>query len=273
MTVCIATLADVGKSLVMVCDAMLSGIDFSGDRVAYKLYPLTEAWWVMVAGDDITHIVPVIEEVTLRLAVLTAATNTLAYVERVVVESYQKVRMQHAGDLVLAPIGVTLERFWQDSDLFQGYLTERLASVDLGCQFLVAGFDWAGDGHIFTVENPGIARNHDLAGWASIGNGAMTATSTLLYYSVNYTMELARALYHTCEAKFMSETAPGVGKHTVVKIMNAGTGGKTPSELSEEFIARIREDWDKFGRPRAPKSALDGIGVLLREGGFTPSSK
>jgi len=223
----------------------------------------------MVAG-DITHVAPIIDAATLALLGLSDATNTLSLVERALVVAYQSVRMQYAKDLVLAPIGMTMEALERNSER-QG-LTEKLERVDLGCQLLVAGFDWAGDGHIFTVENPGIGHNHDLAGWASIGSGAFSAISTLLHHSVNHEMELARVLYHVCEAKFMAESAQGVGRHTVVKVLNATTPIQAPSELSEDFIATIRSDWEKEGRPRVPKSTLDGIRLLLRKGSFAGSA-
>jgi 20S proteasome alpha/beta subunit len=274
MTVCIAALADVGKSVVMACDTMLSGSDFSGDKVAFKLYPLSDRfhWWAMVSGDDITHIVPIIEAATLNLLGLSGSSNDRATVERAVVAAYQDVRTRYAEDLVLAPIGMTMET-WRSCPEWQGHLVEKLEGVDLGCQLLVAGFDWVGDGHIFTVENPGVAKNHDFAGWASIGSGAYSAIGTLLYHSVNYEMQLARVLYHVCEAKFMAESAPGVGKHTVVKILNSTMPVKQPSELSEDFIAKIRNDWEREGRPRVPTGTLAGIQMLLKNGSFGESTQ
>lgn len=272
MTVCIAALADVGKSLAMACDSMLSSAELSGDRVAYKLYPLSDRfqWSAMVAADDLTHVVPVIEAAILALIGLSDSTNNLTEIERAVVTAYQGVRMQYAEDSVLSPIGMTMESIRQNP---VGHLAERVERVDLGCQFLVAGFDWAGDGHIFTVEHPGVARNHNVSGWASIGSGAYSAISTLLHHSVNYEMELARVLYHVCEAKFMAESAGGVGKHTVVKVLNAATPVKAPSELSEDFIAAIRSDWEKEGMPRVPKSTLAEIRTLLEKGSFGGSVK
>jgi hypothetical protein len=209
MTVCIAALADVGKSLVMACDSMLSTIEFSGDKVAFKLYPLSDRfhWWAMIAADDLSHVVPIIDAATLRLLDLSDANNTVAHTERAVVAAYQDVRTQYAQDFILVPIGLTMQDLKEHRP--DNSLVDELNSVDLRCQVLVAGFDRDGDGHIFSVENPGIGKNHDPVGWASIGAGGYSATSTLLHHSVNFEMELARVLYHVCEAKFMSESAAG----------------------------------------------------------------
>jgi 20S proteasome alpha/beta subunit len=274
MTVCVAALADVGKSIVLACDSMLSGGEFSGDKVAHKLYPLSGQfhWCAMAAGDDITHIAPVIDGAVLGLLGLTDVTNTAENVERTVVAAYQNVRIRHAEDMVLAPIGMTMESFLQKTE-WQNNLVDELRAVDLGCQVLVAGFDWTGDGHIFTVEHPGIVRNHDFSGWASIGNGAYSAISMLLFHSVSYDMELARVIYHVCEAKFMAESAPGVGKHTVVKVMKPDMLVATPSELSSDCISKIRDEWESQGKPRIPTSALDGIREILETHPFGKLSK
>ena len=264
MTVCTAALGDLGKSLVLACDSMLSIPDASGDRVAFKLYPLTDRyqWWVMIAADDVTHIVPIIEAAVLGMLNLTDETNTRENVERIFVAAYQKIRLRYAEDLILSPLGVTFDQFI-DSAEWQARFTEDLLAVNLGCEFLVAGFDWNGDGYIFSVEHPGIVRNHNVTGYASIGVGAYSAVSMLLHHSVNYEMELARVLYHVCEAKFMAESAPGVGKHTVVKIATS-TGRMDAYEASTELIGGIRTAWEREGKPRVPSGFVEHLRNTLK---------
>jgi hypothetical protein len=266
VTVCIAALADVGKSLILACDSMLSTGEFSGDKIALKLYPLTDRfqWWAMISADDIGHIVSVIDAATLKLLDLSDSNNTVTHVERAVVAAYQGVRAQYAEDLVLVPIGLTTQDLKQQKQP-DSALMDELRRVDLGCQFLVAGFDWAGDGHIFTIEHPGIARNYDPVGCAAIGSGANAAISTLFHHSVNHEMDRARVLYHVCEAKFMAESAVGVGKHTVVKVVGGQFGASDPYQLSEEFISGIRTSWEQEGKPRIPSKLTGEIESLLRK--------
>lgn len=243
---------------------MLSIPEASGDKVAAKLYPLTDRfqWWVMIAADDITHVVPVVEAAVLGMLGLTDSSNTYQNVERIFVSAYQSVRSQFAEDLVLAPIGLNFEelknRGWEQN------LVDRLDSVNLGCEFLVAGFDWSGDGYIFSVGHPGIARNHNVTGYAAIGVGAYNAIGTFLHHSINYEMDLARILYHACEAKFMAESAPGVGKHTVVKVATA-SGTMDAFEASKEFVAVIRTAWEKDGQPRVPSGIIDELRRQLQK--------
>ena len=109
MTVCIAALADAGQSLVLVSDSMLSSTEVSGDRIAYKYFPLSDRyqWWAMVAADDITHVMPVIESALPELLTMTDRTNTCGRVERAMVSAYQRVRRAYAQDLILSPLDLT----------------------------------------------------------------------------------------------------------------------------------------------------------------------
>jgi len=247
MTVCIAALADLGKSLVLVCDSRLSAGEVSGDRAANKMFPLSDQfqWWAMVSANDITQVPSVLDAVVHSLFRVSDSTNTAAIVERCVLEAYMAIRMRYAADLVLSPIGFTVERFLANSERHPD-LKEKLSAVDLGCELLVAGFDFAGDGFIFTVEHPGDVRSHTFAGWASIGSGANEAINSLLRHSVNYTMELPRVLWHACESKFRAELSEGVGRHTVVKVAD-GAGKMDAYEASEALIDNIRGAWERGG--------------------------
>jgi hypothetical protein len=266
MTVCIAALADLGKSLVMVCDSMLSSGDFSGDRIANKMYPLSDCfqWWALVAASDVTRIPSLVDAVIRRLLSLSDSTNTVETVERAAVEAYQSVRTRYAADLVLSPIGLTMEQFVNRGE-WHPQLAQQLAAVNLGCEVLVAGFDFAGDGSIFTVEHPVIVRNHNLAGWTSIGSGSYSAIGTLLHHSVNYSMELPRVLYHACEAKFMAESADGVGKHTVAKVASGAYGKMDAYEASEALIRNIRTAWERDGKPRVPAGVIEHLADDLKK--------
>jgi hypothetical protein len=265
MTVCIAALADVGQSLVLACDGKLSAESFSADDVAMKMYPLTPQqfqWWALVAG-SIAHVIPVLERAEHKLIHLTDASNTRETVERAVLESYQEVRKQLAEDEVLSPVGMSWELLSASPSLMPT-VSEKLAQVNLGCEFLIAGFDWSGSGYISSIANPGTVKNHNMCGYEAIGTGSYSALAALMHHSVNQEMGLARVLYHVCEAKFMAESADGVGKTTHVKV----AWGKTKmdaSELSQGFIAGLRNAWEKEGRPRVPSGLLAEIDGHIRK--------
>lgn len=264
MTVCIAALADAGKSLVLVSDSMLSTVEVSGDKIANKYFPLSDRyqWWAMIAAEDVTHVMPIIEAALPLLLRMTDETNTCDYVERTMIAAYKYVRLRYAEDLVLAPIGLTLDEL--KNGLWNSELIGRLNDVNLGCEFLIAGFDWSGHGYVFSIEHPGIARNHNVTGYAAIGSGAFGAISSLLFQSLNYEMELAKVLYHVCEAKFMAESAIGVGRHTHVKVAKSG-GRMDPYELSDQLMTAIRGDWEEYGKPRVPQGTIERLRHYLVE--------
>ena len=150
-------------------------------------------------------------------------------------------------------------------------LSAEIRQVSIGCQFLDGGLDWAGDAQIFTVDD-GVAYRQTMVGWAVIGSGAHNALASLMFQEVNSEMDLATAIYHACEAKFMSEAAPGVGQHTNVVIVDPGFSVKE-SELSDSVKALIRGDWEKEGRPRIPAHTLTGLrGILQRRNAPTQSA-
>ena len=114
MTVCIAGMADVGKSLVLSCDSMISTGAFSGDHIAFKLYPLAAAtgiWSAMMCGNDISQVSPVVQEANERLVRIRGDSITADAVGRAFADAYQAVRRTKVQDQLLSPLGLTLERF------------------------------------------------------------------------------------------------------------------------------------------------------------------
>jgi len=272
MTVCIAALADLGRSMVMACDSMLSAGEYTGDAIADKMYPLSSQfqWWAMVSGGGVIHMPTVISAIVHKLFSLSVSTNTAENVQRWVAEAYQDVRSRHAEDMILSPLKITLEDF-KSKKKWNPRIVEKLTAVELGCQLLVAGFDFSGEGCIFSVQDPGTVWDYGTVGWASVGNGYRNAEASLMYHSVNYKMELPLVLYHTCEAKFMAESAEGVGRHTVVKIAS-GRGRMNSVSLSEEFIDHIRHAWEIDGRPKVPRGYIDHLKKTLRYSSTTEAT-
>lgn len=263
MTVCVAGMAEAGKSLVLSCDSMISTGDFSGDHVAFKLYPLaapTGVWSAMMCGDDISHVWPVIQAANDRLIAIQADLLTSEAVGRAFAGAYQAVRRAYAQDQVLSSFDITIEQFRADGPRIFGDSYREVAGdltrVDLGCQFLVAGFDRDGDGHILEIDNPGVVKNHDPVGFWAIGSGAQSALGILFFHSMRGDLPLSQVLYHICEAKFTAETALGVGKHTTVRVLTHDSKEWDHTELSDDLIGNIRRVWEHDGRPRVPPLAI-----------------
>jgi hypothetical protein len=247
MTVCIAAKADMGKSLVLACDQWLSNT-YVGGNVADKLFPLSNMykWWALTAGHKIVHISTVIDAaIHSLLRISNPLDNTEEIVQRCVLEGYRFVRQRHATDLVLAPIGLTYDYFITNLASCPEE-KQRIEEVDLCCTLLVAGFDFAGDAFIFTVENPGIVESYSYSGWWAIGDGSKHVMEPMLVNSVNWKMDLATVLYMVCVAKFRSEVEPTVGKDSNIKV-EVSTGKMNPKELPREQIDNIRNVHNQYG--------------------------
>lgn len=129
-------------------------------------------------------------------------------------------------------------------------LCRDIEDVHLKADFLVHGYDPNGYPHIFTVEHPTLTKEYGRIGFWAIGSGQHSALSILFFHKYNARMPFHEAVYHICEAKFMAESALGVGKDTVLGVLRSdGTG----CILRGDELKPIRQLWERKGQPRLPK--------------------
>lgn len=141
-------------------------------------------------------------------------------------------------------------------------LMEKISSIQLQCQFLVCGFDSDRKGHIFSVTDPGVARFEDIPGFSAIGSGLYRAMSSLFYYPYSTYSSEAIAFYHVCEAKFMAESAMGVGSETLVFRF---IGNNSYKPLFDASMESIKQMWRKEGSPRLPSKAEEKMEEILKK--------
>ena len=263
MTVCIAAICDGGKSIVMAMDRMISTGYVSAD-VALKGVKVHRFWLGMYAGNNITRIDSIIDSVAVSLQSRDAPpTPGVAQVEDIFTASVQHETRSEAVAKILGVYGHTMETFLtkgreQFGDTVFADMKREIDDVTVDCQFLVAGFSPRTqpvdmEARLFAVIPPGTADSYTPVGFWSIGSGAHSALSSLMFHGHQASTPHGLGLYHVCEAKFMAESAMGVGKTTVVAVFkNDGSMGY----LSQQNVARIRAVWEKKGKPRIPK----GIG-------------
>src|SRR5205823_14077859 len=102
-------------------------------------------------------------------------------------------------------------------------LHSEIRSLRLGCD--VSGYGFDSRAHIVRVSEPGKITFENEIGFAAIGSGWYSAISTLFFHSVSRSDDVWEVLYHVLEAKFMAESAPGVGMDTHCEIL--GENGET----------------------------------------------
>jgi hypothetical protein len=277
MTVCIAAICSGAKRIVAVSDQQVSTFDFSADNQATKISIICKNWWLMWSADDVLKIPPLIESIK---NYLWGDNRTVEEVSRALSSAYQKQIKQEAENRYLARFGMTMESFLAEGknqlteESFESF-RDRIEQIKLGCEIMAYGFDPKGAPHILVLKDPGTVDfcGPNTSSFKAIGTGGYRAESTLYFHKVSWTMHETLAVYHVCEAKFMAESALGVGKSTVGMILQS-EGGLV--FLNSKAIDKIRSLWEKKGKPKVHKStskivsgiintALDETRATMRE--------
>jgi 20S proteasome alpha/beta subunit len=269
MTVCIAGL--FSKHIVTIYDSKISLPNFSGDYLMQKADPIHPNWVAMVAGEDITAAVPIWNRVRKKLGfeVSTGAPKpeekSLEEVVRAFIASFQEYRKQEIEDRFLTQHNLTVERFTNEGKKLLGIslftnVWNQTTSFEVKCNFLVAGFDKQKGAHLFTIEDPGIYANYDSPGFWAIGSGQEQALSSIFSAEVSANPTFETLMYDLCAAKFMAESTDGVGKATNVLVHEFG---QHPKFYDDTAMEKLREIWEKEGKPRRPAKAEELVKSLL----------
>ncbi len=219
MTVCLATLCDLGRAIVLVADKMVGKVYIEAEMEITKLQLIHPLWFMMLSGDDISPLFDLADRA--RDELIPTKDAPLETVMEVMQRNYELVRMKRAEATYLKPIGWTIQRFNQEGHaLMPNYevIQSRLAEYELGLEVLVAGFDkkLAPPGKIFTMSsaNKGIPIRCDIPAFAAIGSGATVAEYMMFYRDVSQKLPVRAAVYYALEAKYFGEQASGVSVAT-----------------------------------------------------------
>jgi hypothetical protein len=258
MTVCIAAISRKDNRIVTASDFMLSNEYMSADTRTIKGEPVGRSgkWLAMFSGN------PSVQAVVLKLANenLSAdksetSTEVLAAIEN----AFRETLKRKIDAELLSPYGIDRETFLQRGQAWLGErefsdLLYQLRTTRLETSFLVAGFEPNQQPRIFSVTDPGVSQSHDSIGFHAIGSGNLRALGSL-FTTYDYDAELTtdQLVYRVCEAKFLSESALGVGKRTIINIVDSD--GKHEG-LFPELVDKVRNIWSQKGRPPIPDEGL-----------------
>jgi hypothetical protein len=228
MTICIAAICNENTTIVAAFDHMLSSSWISADSIGgFKFIPLGGTWGAMVAADDVTEAEPITEKVKQRM---TQERRSIAQMESLFKDAYVSERQSRAESQILGVYGLTMDRF-----VSKGYkemggrvfyeLCTQIQKVRLSCQFLIVGFDDKYKPQLSVIDDTGIASRFTKIGFAAIGCGAPNALGNLYLHEYQKRFSPDLAVYLVSEAKFMAESAPGVGKKTTIIKMNSTPDG------------------------------------------------
>ena len=258
MTTCIAAITQ-RFFIVTASDTRLSfGGSYSTDGVL-KDEGVHREWGALVAGDDISHAPFVIEEAK-RL--LRGQSGELNVVKDAFRKAYQSCRSESITDSLLATFEMSIDEFKKRAskqlhpEVFAD-ISIRMRNFNLGCTFMVYGFDDNVQPHIFTVRKPGRVESFDKPGFWAIGAGASSALSTLSVLKQHPDRcAVEETIYNVLAAKYSSESASDVVPETWVWIKRNGCDGFSGSVAWEKEVKAL---WESEGRPRTLPSAVQAI--------------
>ena len=265
MTVCIAATATErllsGKiPLIVTASDQMVGTGFSSaDEAMVKLEPFHKDWSAMIAANDLSQYVPIIERARANFR---GKPNTLLMARTAFKRAYQQHVSEKAVDEVLGRFGLDMDTFRKTGLRQFGEsefraLCDDIKQVSAECKFLVFGYDKDHTPHIFTVENPGIDEVQDKPGYCAIGAGQYAAEPVLTLFNQNEECTLRQSIINVCCAKFMAERVPGVGKSTHLFVKRQGY--PMYGYVGMDIVKEIRKAWELDGCPRVPTGILERL--------------
>jgi hypothetical protein len=167
----------------------------------------------MFAGNDISPVQPIVESVKSELL-------NSAMTRKNVIDAFKRAFQAEivgiAETAVLSRFGMSMIDFRREGlanfgrELFT-QLAFEIKNVELDLIFLIFGYENKVP-HIFTVQSHGEASHYDVPGFWAIGSGQMAALGALFNTQVPLVYQsLTNVLALMCQAKFVAESAPGVG--------------------------------------------------------------
>lgn len=264
MTVCIAALSRQDNVVITVSDMMLSDDWTSHETDAMKLNPIgpKNRWVCLYSGDPTMRHKVIIEHLASCFA--ENGDDTAEGVSRAVERSFRDTLKAEIEGRALSRFGLDRQAFLERGLEFFGpkefsRLLGKVEGAELGTDFLVAGWESNGIFRLFSVRDPGVTEHHDQIAYHAIGTGSVQADGYLCgtYYRDLSAPEL---VYRLCEAKFVSEAAPSVGKRTLVWLLHKdGSHSMFPPEEVEKLRQISQQERFKVP-PEAVKIAEVGLG-------------
>jgi ATP-dependent protease HslVU (ClpYQ) peptidase subunit len=263
------TIGIAARSLVDACFVLVSdrrvtlgeeNLIPAADNAMLKELFIVRRWRALFAGDT-AYAVPIVDRVREKLKPIVEA-PTGAQVKTAFREAFQEEYRMHAADEILSRYNLTFEEFKKAGRALGAGLNEvmeELKAFRLGITFLVCGFSETQYAQMFCITDPGRIRElHQMDYWA-IGSGVYHALSALTGRPIA-SLPISEVVYRCCEAKFVAESASGIGPDTTVHVMNAN--GEDVSIRTED-LELMRKVWKVSLINPAPKEIRQLIGSRL----------
>jgi hypothetical protein len=254
MTVCIAIRSE--GMLFIASDKLLTAGDIQFEPAARKIDFVTNSIAIMFSGDANLHgeiLQPVIRDVNQRISANPKQWLNVKDVAALYVQHRNAVKRQRAEARILAPLGLTVERFLKEHNSLNAELAKSIAG-DLvnfylpALDVIVCGVDDRMGPNkplptIHTISDGELGCS-DTVAFAAIGSGSRHAESRLMLARHSFLTPNAEALFTLLAAKRDAEIAPGVGPETDIFAIGPGLGQHSP--IGGELRERFEKAYDKM---------------------------
>jgi hypothetical protein len=263
MTLCIAAISRKQQGIVTVCDLMLSNEYMSLETESAKVQPVSPSgrWVSLFAGAPSVH-ANMLKEV---YDLISRTPETSSEIVSAFESAFRNQLKRKIEGELLSPYGLDRSAFLREGRAYFGdeefsRILYQMRGIRLDTSFLLAGYEPSGLPRLFSIVDPGISENVSALGFHAIGSGYVRALGSL-YTTYNSDFTIEDLIYRICEAKFLGESASGVGERTFVDIV-APDG--THKGLSPELVEPIREIWKARGIPPVPSDAHAKIAATIQ---------
>jgi len=256
MTVCIAALADNGKSAVICSDKMktrnVGGMTFQDDDDEHrKIFSLPNGTFVLTAGDEsyasdaINAALPLID-----------ATTTFEQAAEHIRGAFAKRRIEIIVQEHITNRGIgTLDDYFQKHISLPQTITAAIDNAFMQCnvgqtEFLIVGKDASDIFHVWRITQLATIYRHDETGFCCMGSGAVNAMTVMMEPEYKKNLSVARVHSIVERAKRASEIVAGVGKKTDIVDLPI-VSDETVQELVQSVVSARQTPSDPAGEQHA----------------------
>ncbi|GAC1436662.1 MAG: hypothetical protein NVS1B11_36050 [Terriglobales bacterium] len=279
MTCCIAAICnsyDDGDFIIAAADSALTYGNIVAEVMAAK-FSMKNNWVLMTAG-ELAPLEVIVDEFCAALKDGDADSKNARQLLRNI---YKAQFAEWSTDRWLAPYNMEMEQFLRTGRKKFG--DERFEELTRSIENDAAAFSgeiilcgWPENKKnpsIYVANRDGVFP-HNSSGFAAIGSGAELARNSLLLHQYMKANPLEYAIYYVAAAKFSAEADSNVGENTFMWIgypddhVQSGPPGWL---LQPNQVQRLREIWERHGKPRQPDILNMNLGKELIPAGLLSS--
>jgi hypothetical protein len=273
MTVGIVAACEGSRYYVGACDEALSYGTQAADVGAHKMMWFGD--WCFVFAGALSSTELIVERIRYAVSTDDSALKREHIIDTVR-RAYQARVTEWTEQRHFAPLGITIDKFFKTgkAKLGEKAAADLLRVIDDDYQqnfwdeVLVIGWGITPLALTIYKKTPRDDGLYGKDGMAVIGSGGDSALATLFLLEHGSHRTLEETIYSVAAAKFSSE-AHGIGKSTRMWIGRKrlpSDKDKSPNRmLNPDEIEELRTVWEKYGRPRIPRQAMNAVADIVSD--------